>query len=267
MTSHDSPGGSSGGRARPAPRRRHRGVGCAALLAVPRGRRRQGRRSTASTARARSSTTRRGQTAAVDVGLGPPTSTCSIPAPISRNFGVADIVIVDGAPPHRSRAAVLVTLSPLRPDGPNSNRPGGEIVAQASGGLLATIEDGDGKPVPAPGYVALKAAGAVAALAALHGLDRRKTTGRRAVRRRRVRPGGRDIHRRVAGVRPRHLPLSRPRRQRPLPRAVRRVHLPGRPGPHHRGGKPPVEGVAVALGDPDWAAAWTNGRPASSTPS
>ena len=48
---------------------------------------------------------------------------------------------------------------------------------QASGGLLATIEDANGVPVPAPGYVASKAAGAVTALAALHGLDRRNRDG------------------------------------------------------------------------------------------
>ena len=91
------------------------------------------------------------------------------PAEYSR---AADIVILDGAaaPPVDART-VLVTLSPFGLDGPG--HPGGELVAQASGGLLATIEDGDGKPVPAPGYVALKSAGAVAALAALHGLDRK----------------------------------------------------------------------------------------------
>ena len=84
----------------------------------------------------------------------------------------ADIVIVDGAafPPVNARA-VVVSLSPFGIDGPS--HPGGELVAQASGGLLATIEDDGGQPVPAPGYVALKSAGAVAALAALHGLDRR----------------------------------------------------------------------------------------------
>lgn len=85
---------------------------------------------------------------------------------------MADIVIVDGAtvPPVSGRQ-VVVTLRPFGCDGPE--QPSGEVVAQASGGLLATNEDNDGRPVPAPGYVALKSAGAVAALAALHGLDRR----------------------------------------------------------------------------------------------
>ncbi len=86
--------------------------------------------------------------------------------------GDADIVIADGAAaPPVSPDTVVVTLSAFGMDGPHSGRPGGELVAQASGGLLATIEDDDGNPVPAPGYVALKSAGAVAALAALHGLD------------------------------------------------------------------------------------------------
>jgi crotonobetainyl-CoA:carnitine CoA-transferase CaiB-like acyl-CoA transferase len=89
----------------------------------------------------------------------------------------ADIVIVDGAAvPSVDGPTVVVTLSPFGSDEPGTGHPGGELVAQASGGLLATIEDGDGRPVPAPGYVALKSAGAVAALAALHGLDRRNDT-------------------------------------------------------------------------------------------
>ena len=90
----------------------------------------------------------------------------------------ADIVLVDGAEvPDHSSATVVVAISPFGLDGPRSSDPGGELVAQASGGLLATIEGADGTPVPAPGYVALKAAGAVAALAALHGLDRRNALG------------------------------------------------------------------------------------------
>lgn len=84
----------------------------------------------------------------------------------------ADVVIVDGAPaPSVGARTVLVSLTPFGLDGPVSV--GGEMVAQASGGLLASIEDDDGNLVPAPGYVALKSAGAMAALAALHGLDRR----------------------------------------------------------------------------------------------
>jgi crotonobetainyl-CoA:carnitine CoA-transferase CaiB-like acyl-CoA transferase len=86
-----------------------------------------------------------------------------------------DIVIVDGAAaPIVDASTVVVALTPFGADGPP--HPGGELVAQASGGLLATIEDGDGRPIPAPGYVALKSAGAVAALAALHGLDRRDSS-------------------------------------------------------------------------------------------
>jgi crotonobetainyl-CoA:carnitine CoA-transferase CaiB-like acyl-CoA transferase len=90
-----------------------------------------------------------------------------------------DIVITDGAasPVAPRDGLVLVTVSPFGATGPLRHRPGGEITMQASGGLLATIEDADGVPVPAPGYVASKAAGAVTALAALHGLDRRNRDG------------------------------------------------------------------------------------------
>lgn len=90
-----------------------------------------------------------------------------------------DIVIADGADPtpEPTEGVVLVVISPFGADGPHSHRPGGEIVAQASGGLMATIEDADGTPVPAPGYIASKAVGAVAALAALHGLERRNQVG------------------------------------------------------------------------------------------
>lgn len=100
-------------------------------------------------------------------------------APELRDY---DIVIVDdggdGAlPPEPVDGVVLVTISPFGADGPHSHRPGGELTAQASGGLLATIEGADGVPVPAPGYVASKAVGAVSALAALHGLDRRNRDG------------------------------------------------------------------------------------------
>ncbi|AKK29488.1 CoA transferase [Mycobacterium sp. EPa45] len=85
----------------------------------------------------------------------------------------ADIVIADGATPPPDTATVLVTISQFGLDGPDAGGAVAELVAQASGGLLATIEDGSGSPVPAPGYIASKAVGAVAALAALHGLDRR----------------------------------------------------------------------------------------------
>ncbi|BBY21951.1 CoA transferase [Mycobacterium stomatepiae] len=95
------------------------------------------------------------------------------------NLGDYDIVIADGAypPPDPTADGVFVSVSPFGADGPHHHRPGGEITAQASGGLLATIEDAHGTPVPAPGYVASKAVGAVAALAALHGLDRHNREG------------------------------------------------------------------------------------------
>ncbi|MCF6391256.1 CoA transferase [Mycobacterium sp. MBM] len=95
------------------------------------------------------------------------------------NLDDIDIVIADGteSTPEPTKSVVLVVISPFGADGPHSHRPGGEIVAQASGGLMATIEDPDGAPLPAPGYVASKAVGAVAALAALHGLERRNQIG------------------------------------------------------------------------------------------
>lgn len=94
----------------------------------------------------------------------------------------ADVVIVDAelaAPDIHAATAgrVRVTVTPFGLDGPRSMQLGGELIAQASGGLLGTIEGSDGSPVPAPGYVALRAAGACAALAALHGLDRHRTSG------------------------------------------------------------------------------------------
>ncbi len=90
-----------------------------------------------------------------------------------------DIVIIDhdaAIDPPQARNAVVVSVSPFGLTGPRSVERGGELIAQAAGGMLATIEGSDGTPVPAPGYVALKAAGAVTALAALHGLDRRNAT-------------------------------------------------------------------------------------------
>lgn len=89
-----------------------------------------------------------------------------------------DIVVIDhdaAVVPPQAENAVVVMVSPFGLDGPRAAQPGGELVAQAAGGLLSTIEGSDGAPVPAPGYVALKAAGAVTALAALHGLDRRNS--------------------------------------------------------------------------------------------
>ncbi|OBH95879.1 carnitine dehydratase [Mycobacterium sp. E2733] len=124
-------------------------------------------------------TTAAGRVAAVDITLDRdkrvvPAHT-DLTAPITEH----DIVIVDygvvvAAP--EAENAVVVCVSPFGLDGPRSSQPGGELVAQAAGGMLATIQGSDGVPVPAPGYVALKAAGAVTALSALHGLDRRNTT-------------------------------------------------------------------------------------------
>ncbi|OBG39539.1 CoA transferase [Mycobacterium sp. E3198] len=121
-------------------------------------------------------TTPAGPVAAVDLTLDRGKRIVPPPTDLSTLIGEHDIVIVDHGrvlTPPMVENAVVVTVSPFGLDGPRSSQPGGELVAQAAGGLLATIEGSDGAPVPAPGYVALKAAGAVAALAALHGLDRR----------------------------------------------------------------------------------------------
>lgn len=117
-----------------------------------------------------------GPVAAVDLILDRGKRIVQPPTDLSALVDEHDIVIVDqgrAVTPPIAENAVVVTVSPFGLDGPRSSQPGGELVAQAAGGLLATIEGSDGRPVPAPGYVALKAAGAVTALAALHGLDRR----------------------------------------------------------------------------------------------
>ncbi len=121
-------------------------------------------------------TTPAGPVAAVDLTLNRGKRTVQPPTDLSTLIDEYDIVIVDhgrALTPPVVENAVVVTVSPFGLDGPRSSQHGGELVAQAAGGLLATIEGSDGTPVPAPGYVALKAAGAVTALAALHGLDRR----------------------------------------------------------------------------------------------
>jgi crotonobetainyl-CoA:carnitine CoA-transferase CaiB-like acyl-CoA transferase len=102
---------------------------------------------------------------------------------------VADIVIVDivdgvtddvdsGVPGAGDHAGARVTISPYGLTGPYAGRRGGELVAAAAGGLLGTVEpEGGGRPVSTPGFIALRCTGAIAALAALHGLDERRRTG------------------------------------------------------------------------------------------
>ncbi len=79
---------------------------------------------------------------------------------------------------NEQNTSVWLTISPFGLTGPHATRPGGELVAQAAGGLLATIEPvGGGRPTSPPGFVALRAVGHVASLAALHGLDRYRGDG------------------------------------------------------------------------------------------
>ncbi len=78
----------------------------------------------------------------------------------------------------RRNGTVWVTISPFGLDGPRASQPGGELVALASGGLLSTVTgEGGDVPVAPPGFLAMRATGHVAALAALHGLDRHRATG------------------------------------------------------------------------------------------
>lgn len=77
----------------------------------------------------------------------------------------------------RRNRAVWVTISPFGLDGPRASQPGGELVALAAGGLLSTVTaEGGDVPVTPPGFLAMRATGHVAALAALHGLDRHRAT-------------------------------------------------------------------------------------------
>ncbi|HEY3669620.1 MAG TPA: CoA transferase [Acidimicrobiia bacterium] len=101
----------------------------------------------------------------------------------------ADIVIddrvdgIDDAETYLRRVgernlSVWLTISPFGLSGPRTARRGGELIAQAAGGLLSTIEPvGGGRPTSPPGFVALRAVGHVAALAALHGIDRFRGDG------------------------------------------------------------------------------------------
>lgn len=120
--------------------------------------------------------TQAGPVAAVDLTLDRCKRVVEMPSDAATLMNEHDIVIVDynlAVDPPRLENAVVVSISPFGLGGPRSSQPGSELIAQAAGGLLATIGGAGATPVPAPGYVALKAAGAVAALAALHGLDRR----------------------------------------------------------------------------------------------
>lgn len=111
-----------------------------------------------------------------------------------RRFAGADLVLCDrvvddaGLPPdrdayaelvERSNRSVWVTVTPFGLTGPYSSYRGSELVSSAAGGLAATIAPRDGgRPSLLPGWQGLLATGQVAALAALHGLDRRRATGR-----------------------------------------------------------------------------------------
>ena len=89
---------------------------------------------------------------------------------------------VDGVGPPDPTAAVertTVTIVPFGLTGPDAGRPGGELVAQAAGGLMATITGAtDDRPVSAPGFVGLRTVGHVAALASMHAIEMERGAGR-----------------------------------------------------------------------------------------
>ena len=104
----------------------------------------------------------------------------------------ADIVLCDriadhaGLPTDRAAYAELVTrhnrnvwvtLTAFGLTGPYTSYLGCELVSSAAGGLAATIARRSGeRPSLLPGFQAMLATGQVAALATLHGLDRRRET-------------------------------------------------------------------------------------------
>jgi crotonobetainyl-CoA:carnitine CoA-transferase CaiB-like acyl-CoA transferase len=106
----------------------------------------------------------------------------------------ADIVICDrvvdaaGLPADRNEYAglvercnrgVWVTLTAFGLDGPYAAYRGSELISCAAGGLAATVTPKDGgRPSLLPGWQGMLTSGQVAALAALHGLDRRLERGR-----------------------------------------------------------------------------------------
>lgn len=69
--------------------------------------------------------------------------------------------------------AVWVTISAYGLTGPDASEFGSDYTVCASAGVLAYVRDGRGRPRSLPGQQALLAAGQVAVLAALHGIDRR----------------------------------------------------------------------------------------------
>lgn len=79
----------------------------------------------------------------------------------------------------RSNHSVWLTLTPFGLTGPYAGYAGSELVSCAAGGLAATVAPKDGgRPSLLPGFQGLLATGQVSALAALHGLDRHRATGR-----------------------------------------------------------------------------------------
>jgi crotonobetainyl-CoA:carnitine CoA-transferase CaiB-like acyl-CoA transferase len=73
---------------------------------------------------------------------------------------------------------VWVTISAFGLVGPRREETGSELVAAAAGGLLSVVSDADTeRPVPLAGSQALLSTGHAAALAACHGLSRRRHDG------------------------------------------------------------------------------------------
>jgi crotonobetainyl-CoA:carnitine CoA-transferase CaiB-like acyl-CoA transferase len=95
---------------------------------------------------------------------------------------VADVVVAGTAPapgaPTPGPDAVVVRISAFDPDGPRSAWRASDLIAQATGGMVAASGPADGVPLQAPGLQAYHQAGIMAAIGAVAGLLARERTSR-----------------------------------------------------------------------------------------
>jgi crotonobetainyl-CoA:carnitine CoA-transferase CaiB-like acyl-CoA transferase len=94
----------------------------------------------------------------------------------------ADVVVAGTSSPPRSPApgpdAVVVRISAFDPDGPRAAWRTSDLIAQATGGMVAASGPADGTPLQAPGLQAYHQAGIMAAIGAIAGLLARERTSR-----------------------------------------------------------------------------------------